>query len=383
MFHRLLKTSKTQSFFIFGARGTGKSTYIKTYFPTSSKLIDLLSEQTFMRYSNNPDLLIKDLEGPVKVPGWVIVDEIQRVPGLLNVIHQLIENKKYKFILTGSSARKLKRSSANLLAGRAFNYQFFPLTHRELGPRFDLDESLNWGGLPKLFELETEDRKDYLKAYAQLYLREEILQEQIVRNGIAFRSFLEVAAQTNGALINYSKVARDLGVDTKTVQNYYQILEDTLVGFFLPAFHQSARKSVGLQAKFYLFDLGIKRAIEGSLDQALSPRTPAYGLAFEHFIICETLRLNAYSKKDYSLYQYHTTAGGEVDLILKRGRELIAVEIKSANNVDLKRVTAFEKTCQALKVQKLYYVSQDPHPIRHGQVRCMPWTDFLTEVFPT
>lgn len=381
MFHRLLKYSKSNSFFVFGARGTGKSTFIKSQIHENLYLISLLEDKWESRYARNPDLLESDLAALPTKPHWIVIDEIQKVPKLLDVVHALIEKKKLKFILTGSSARKLKRGSANLLAGRAFNYQMFPLTHIELAERFNLEFILQWGSLPKVFSLPEEDRNEFLRSYSQTYLKEEILQEQIVRNGGAFRNFLEVAAQENGKSLNFTKLGRDLEIDTKTVQTYFQILEDTLVGFFLPAFHQSIRKSVKQQPKFYLFDLGIKKALEQTLQQKVLPRTSAYGQAFEHFIICECQRLNSYFRKDYSLSHYQTSAGGELDLVLKRGRQIYAIEIQSTDIVDSVKIRSTARLAQALKPTKTFFVSQNPVASRFENIECLHWRDFLKKIF--
>lgn len=380
MFHRLIKTSTSQSFFIFGARGTGKSTYLKSQFSKNSFYINLLEETDFLRYARNADLLIADLK---KIPKShvVIIDEIQKLPRMLDVIHHLIETEKRRFILTGSSARKLKRGHANLLAGRAFQYYLYPLTSWELESEFDLSLVLKWGSLPKIFSLNEDDKEEFLRSYTQTYLKEEILEEQIVRNGVSFRNYLEVAAQENGKTINFSKVARDVNVDTKTIQNYFQILEDTLLGFFLPAFHQSIRKSVKLQPKFYLFDLGIKRALASELKSNLAPRTSAFGFAFEHFLIAEIFRLNSYTRSDFNLFHYQTTSGGEIDLVLKRGKEIIAIEIKSSDHPDIVEVAKLKRTAEDIKAQKVFYVSQDQRAAEINGVECIHWAQLLKTLF--
>jgi predicted AAA+ superfamily ATPase len=286
-----------------------------------------------------------------------------------------------RFILTGSSARKLRRESVNLLAGRAFVYSLFPLTSEELGDRFNLDDVLNFGSLPHVFSLEPEDRAEFLRAYTQTFVKEEIIQEQLVRNAGAFRDFLEISAQENGKSLNFSKMARDLGVDVKTVQSYFEILEDTLIGFRLPAFHTSVRKSQKHQPKFYLFDLGVKKAMERSLGSLLTPRTAAYGHAFEHFVIAEIFRLNEYHRSDYKLSHYQTSAGGEVDLILSKGRQLIAIEIKSTSQIDIIEVKKMARVCEALKPTQSFFVSQDPTPSVIGSVKCIPWHKLFLELF--
>lgn len=377
MIHRILKPSKSQSFFIFGARGAGKSTFLMKQFDQKFHYINLLEEKWEARYSKNSDLLISDLLALDSKPKWIVIDEIQKVPKLLDIVHNLIETSGYKFVLTGSSARKLKRGAANLLAGRAFNYQLFPFTHKELKDKFKLDFVLTWGSLPKVFELSPVDRMEYLRSYCQTYLKEEILQEQIVRNGTAFRNFLEVAAQENGKVLNFSKIARDVGIDTKTAQSFFQILEDTLVGFMLPAFHQSTRKSVKLQPKFYIFDLGVKRALEGSLRQKIVSGTSSYGTSFEHFIICEAYRLNSYYRLDYKLSHYQTSAGGELDLILSRGRKIIGIEIKSTETIDPVDVRKVARVAAGIPCSEVYYVSRDPVSTKIDNVQCIYWKDFF------
>lgn len=377
MVHRIIKPSKSQSFFIFGARGSGKSTYLKKQFSDLFHYINLLEDKWESRYASKPDLLKNDLLAIRPKPQWVVIDEVQKVPKLLDTVHDLIESDNFKFILTGSSARKLKRGAANLLAGRAFNYEMFPFTHVELQEKFDLDFVLQWGALPKVFSLNEEDRSEYLRSYCQTYLKEEILQEQIVRNGAAFRNFLEVAAQENGKSLNFSKIARDIDVDTKTAQSFFQILEDTLVGFYLPAFHRSKRKSVKLQPKFYIFDLGIKKAMEKSLQQKVLPGTSVYGTAFEHFVICETFRLNSYWRLDYGLSHYQTSAGGEIDLILHRGRKTIAVEIKSTDSVDPVEVRKVARVAEGVNCSAIYYISRDPVDTLIEGIHCVSWQTFF------
>jgi predicted AAA+ superfamily ATPase len=216
-------------------------------------------------------------------------------------VHRLIEKTHISFALTGSSSIKLKRGAANLLAGRAFVYNLFPLTHWELQESFQLDAALRWGTLPKIFQFNLdEERERFLKAYSLTYLKEEIAVAQLVRNLNPFRNFLEVAAQCNGQILNYSKIARDVGVDTKTVQAYFSILEETLVGFFLPAFHQSVRKRQRVSPKFYFFDPGVKRALARTLQQEIYPRTYEYDQAFEHWVVLEFFRLAHYLDKEWS-----------------------------------------------------------------------------------
>lgn len=382
MFQRQVKLSQSQSFFLFGARGVGKSTLLSQRFHAHERVhwIDLLKEENESRYLRSPDRLIHDVKAFKPKPDWIIIDEVQKVPKLLDIVHHLIETTKLNFVLTGSSARKLRRSSANLLAGRAFVYHLFPLTHLELGETFDLETVLNTGSLPRLFSLPVNDRSEFLRAYAQTYLREEILQEQLVRNGASFKDFLEIAALECGQSLNYSKLARDVGVDSKTIQTFFEILEDTLVGFRVPAFHRSVRKSQKSRPKFYIFDLGVKKAMEQSLDAKIIARTSAFGRAFEHFIVCEIQRLNEYFRKDFRLSHYQSTQGGEVDLILSKGRKILAIEIKSAATLDEVEVRRFSRVSAALKPSAKYLVSLDPTPTEIEDVRCLPWRQFMREV---
>lgn len=312
---------------------------------------------------------------------WVFIDEVQKVPRLLDVVHHLIESLHLKFILTGSSARKLKRGAANLLAGRAFVYALHPLGSFELGKRFDLSQALHWGTLPKLSEIEnSQDKSLFLRSYALTYLKEEIQLEQLVRRLTPFRSFLEVAAQSNGAPLNYSAIARDVGTDHKTLQSYFQILEDTHLGFFLSGYSRSVRKAQRTHPKFYFFDVGVKRVLAGVLDVPLSPRTSAYGEAFEHWVILEIFRLNDLLMKDFRL-SYFRTRDVEVDLILSRPNEEILVEIKSSETVDEHRVKKFARQVEAFKEAKAYWLSLDPTPQKIAQVHCLPWQEGLKRIF--
>ncbi|TVQ80692.1 MAG: ATP-binding protein [Bradymonadales bacterium] len=382
MFHREFSPLKSRSFFLLGARGTGKSTWVKGEFTKDFHYIDLLQEKFESRYQRNPDLLEADLRALKPKPIWVIIDEIQKVPKLLDIVHRLIESSKMKFVLTGSSARKLKRQSANLLAGRANVYELFPLSCRELGDDFKLDEILCWGSLPSIFALKSaREKSSYLKAYCQTYLKEEILIEQLVRNGQSFRDFLLLAALENGNSLNFSKIGRDLNVDVKSVQTFFSILEDTLLGFYLPSFHRSLRKSQKKQPKFYLFDTGVKRAMEGTLKGALQPRTAAYGKAFEHFFILEAFRMNRYWEADYRFSHYAEVRGGEIDLVLSRGKEVFAVEVKSGDQVDPIEVKKFSRLADVLKPSRKILVSQDPIASSIEGVDCLSWQRALKEIF--
>ncbi len=383
MFHRTLKLPKNQSFFLFGARQTGKSTLLRERLdPKSTYSIDLLDPEQEDTFTRHPIELEHRLAVLPKKPNWVLIDEVQRVPRLLDIVHRQIESSGQKFALTGSSARKLRRGAANLLAGRAFLKYLHPLTHREVGEEFDLDRVLAFGSLPKIFGLNGDDRIDFLRSYSFTYLKEEIAAEQLLRRLDPFRSFLEIAAQSNGTILNYSNIARDVGVDYKTVKSYFEILEDTLIGFPLPAFHESLRKRQIQHPKFYFFDTGVKRALDRTLDVALSPRTYGYGNAFEHFLISEIRRLADYAGKDWRYSYLRTVQDVEIDLVIDRpGESRVFLEIKSATEIT-------ESDCANLaKLQldskspvKAILASNSKVPKKIGKVLCLPWRDAIEEI---
>ncbi len=383
MVNRIVDFSSKNSFFLFGARGTGKTHLLKErYAHGNNWYLDLLNPALSRKYLLNPEVFLQELAALKPRPEWVIIDEVQKVPSLLDLIHQQIESTKQKFILSGSSARKLKRGAANLLAGRAFVYNLFPLTVKEIGNSFNLQEALHWGTLPKLLDLpDVQDKREYLRAYANTYLREEILQEQIIRKLEPFQRFLPVAAQMAGKVINYSKIAMDTGTSVPTIQSYFQILEDTLLGFALPQFHESIRKRQRSNPKFYFFDIGIQRTLLDELNTTVSPRTSVYGHAFEQFVINEINRLQSYYRKDYRLSYILTGAGVEIDLIIERpGLKRAAVEIKSTTNItasDLKGLLSLGKDIPECE---LFCLSNDAtHKIIDG-VNCLPWQVGLVEL---
>lgn len=386
MFQRLLKPSRSGSFFLFGARGTGKSTFVLKQFlgPGHDALVlDLLDPEVEDRYARDPKLLERVLDAAPRPPRWVVIDEVQRVPRLLDLAHRLIESRGTRFILTGSSARKLRAGAANLLAGRAAFHRLFPLTQKELGGSFDLGEVLHWGSLPRVFALpRAEERKAFLRSYGLTYLKEEVQAEQLVRRLDPFREFLEIAAQSNGQVLNASRIARQIGTDFKTVQSYFHILEDTWTGFHLPAYHLSVRKSQTAHPKFYLFDTGVKRALERSLDAGLAPGTSSYGDAFEHWVVLEFHRLNETLAKDYRLSYLRTKDGVEADLVLSRpGSPTAVIEIKSTARVDELEARKLARLATDVPRAAAYYLSRDETAQTVAGVRCLPWHRGLAEVF--
>lgn len=383
MLKRIAKFTKSNSFFLFGARGTGKTHLLKEIFNKMDNwYIDLLDPNLARKYLLSPNTLITELDGRKIQPEWIIIDEVQKVPSLLDIVHQLIESRSQKFILSGSSARKLKRGGANLLAGRAFMYNLFPLTSYEIGESFIVNEALTWGTLPKIYNLnENDDKVEYLRAYANTYVREEILQEQIIRNLAPFQRFLQVAAQMDTKILNFAHIARDTGTTIPTVQSYFQILEDTLLGFSLPAFNESIRKRQKSSPKFYFFDNGVKRALAEELTVEVRPQTSQYGYAFEQLVINEIYRLQNYLRKDYRLSYLLTEADVEIDLIIERpGEKRVAIEIKSTIEIrkqDLKNLITLGKDIPNCE---LFCFSQDRTPKLIEGIRCVYWIDGLKEI---
>jgi predicted AAA+ superfamily ATPase len=379
--------SLKQSSFLFGPRGSGKSTFLRQFLQNKIPLekifmVNLLDEDVYERYLKNPRSLEYEIEILKAKPKIIYIDEIQRLPKLLNIVHKLIEEKKYCFILTGSSARKIKKEASNLLAGRAFVYNLFPFTSIELIDIFKLDEVLRFGSLPSIFHYKTNTQKiKYLKSYALTYLKEEIVAEQITRKLEPFRNFLEVSAQLNGKIINFSKISKSVGVDLKTIQAYFQILEDTLVGFTLPSYHNSLIKSLRTHPKFYWFDIGVKKVLEKTLDIPMKPQTSFYGETFEHFVILEFYKRNINLEKDYQLSFYHAQNDFEVDLVLSRPRRPpIFIEIKSTNIADESEIKKLNDQLKIFKNSKIYYLSRDPIKKKIGSVFCYPWNEGIMTI---
>lgn len=378
MLHRLLSISKSSSFFLFGARGTGKSTIVRDFLRALPHVeINLLRAQERISLQADPDSLESRITAGTE---WVFIDEVQKVPAVLDTVHRLIEDKGVKFALSGSSARKLKAGGANLLAGRAFVNELYPLTSLELGSTFDLNQALSWGMLPKLLEYEADrDKKDYLEAYTVAYLQEEIWEEHLVKNLLPFRKFLQVAAQSNGKIINYSNIADDVRVDTKTVQQYFQILEETLLCFFLEPYHASLRKRQRSNPKFYLIDIGIWRALANNFVLGFTQESLGFGNLFEHFLILEIRALSRYRKNGYQFYFIRKDNKEEVDLIIERpGRPLAMIEIKSHANLEERHVQTLNNIGEDYPQAELFCFSLDPHEkLFFNRVRALYWREGL------
>ncbi len=365
----IAKLLKHKSFFLFGARSTGKTTLIRETL-ANEKFYDLLDNEVYARLLKRPKLLEEELvEGRV-----VVIDEIQKLPSLLDEVHRLIHLYDQRFLLTGSSARKLRHGSANLLAGRAWVAELFPLTWSEIDD-FDLLTYLNRGGLPQIYGSDFSEEE--LRSYVGSYLREEIQAEAVTRSVTAFAEFLDIMALNSGAEVNFEKIAADTQVSPSTVRNYIQILEDTLLGFIIKGFTKSQKRKATSRAKFYLFDLGVTNQL--ARRGKIEPKSELFGRAFEHFLILELRAFISYRRKDLSLYYWRSTSGFEVDLVTENG---FAIEIKSTelvNDKHLKGLRAFKEE----KLAKRYLVvSCDPaRRVTSDGIELWPWSDFLGELW--
>lgn len=369
IYPRLLNLSnllKKNSFFLFGPRATGKSTLIDQQLP-QARLFDLLDADVFGRLLRQPKL-IGQLTRDETI---VVIDEIQKLPTLLDEVHRLMEaNPELRFLLTGSSARKLKHGSANLLGGRAWMAHFFPLTKLEI-PDFDLLTYLNTGGLPKIYN--SADQAEHLDAYVNLYLREEIQAEGLTRNLEGFARFLDVIGLCSGEELNFQSIASDSGNQARTIQNYVQVLEDTLLGFQVPSFRATRKRKAITRAKFYLFDVGVANFLAKRFD--IRERSAAFGKAFEHFIACEIRAAIHYQRNRLELSYWRSTTGFEVDFILG---DRIAIEVKSTDRVQDKHLKGLRAFREENAVLRYAVVSLDPLQ-RHTDdgIELYPYEKFL------
>lgn len=380
MFHRTINIPESRSFFLFGARGTGKSTLVRLHFSQNeSYTVNLLDLDSEARLARDPMAFQRDVLALPSSVTHVIVDEIQKLPRLLDVVHNLIETHQVpqSFVLTGSSARKLKAGGANLLAGRAALRNLFPLTHDELGPRYHVEDAIRWGTLPKIWNTPDEsERADILRSYAQTYIKEEVWGEHLVRQIQPFRRFLEAAALNAGKILNYSNIARDTGADIKTVQSWYSLVEDTLLGFHVDAYHSSVRKQLRQSPKFYFFDTGVTRALALMLNVTPAPQTGYYGDLFEQHVICALRSRNHYENLDFKLNYLRTKSDVEIDLVVTRpGKPLALVEIKSTRQVKREHFSSLVHFADDFPTAELFLWSQDPKPQKSGRILALPWQD--------
>lgn len=370
-------TAPRGSFFLFGPRGTGKSLWTQVTFPAALRL-DLLDPQSVHTYSARPTRLRELIDG-TPTARHVVIDEVQKVPELLPVVHALIEERRLpQFVLTGSSARKLKRSGVDLLAGRAVLRSLHPYMAAELGRRFQLDHTLRYGLLPLV--LAAADPADVLRTYAALYLREEVQLEGLVRNIGVFARFLESISFSHGAVLNLSAVSRDCHVERKTVEGYVAILEDLLLAFRVPVFTKRARRAVAAHPKFYLFDPGVYRSLRpaGPLDRPQEIE----GAALEGLVAQHLRAWMAYRSEDHRLFYWRTRSGVEVDFVVYGATGLWALEVKNAARVraeDRRGLTAFRQDYPNSRCVLLYRGNER---LKVEDVLCLPVDEFLKSLRP-
>ncbi len=363
---------ENRSAFLWGPRKTGKTTFLRHQFPEAF-WIDLLDYDLFLSLSREPKRLRRMLDA--QASRTVVIDEVQKIPHLMDEIHWLIENRKYRFVLSGSSARKLKRGEVNLLGGRAWRFELYPLVSKEIGD-FDLNEALVSGFLPPHY-LSPDSRMD-LKAYVHDYLKEEIQAEALTRNLPAFSRFLQSAAVTNGMLLNYSNAARESGVSVKTIREYYQILQDTLIGRLLDPWKKAKKRRLIETSKFYFFDTGIVSSLLNY--QKLTPGTREYGRAFEQFVLQECWAYRHYSRKDFPISFWRTASGSEVDLILGDGE--VAIEVKSSEHAAEMRPKGLHLFGEEFKTKKRLIVSRDKLAEKiNSHITVLPWQHFCGELW--
>jgi predicted AAA+ superfamily ATPase len=312
---------------LWGPRQTGKSTLLRETY-ADGRWVDLLKAEEFRRYVARPELLRQELEAEEPEPGHqIVIDEIQKIPALLDEVHWLIENRGLHFALCGSSARKVKRGAANLLGGRAMRYELHGLSAGEVGRRFDLDRMLNHGYLPRIYQASRPKRM--LDAYIADYLKEEVAAEGLVRNLPTFSDFLDVAALSDGEIVNFSNIARECGVSSHTTKSHFQILEDTLLGRWLPAYRKRPKRRVIGSPKFYFVDVGVVNRLARRGE--LLPGSELYGKAFENWVFHELSAFVSYREFDGALSYWRLASGIEVDFVL--GDMQVAVEAKSSARI--------------------------------------------------
>ena len=365
-----------QSAFLWGPRKVGKSTLLAQVF-SASKRYDLLNTHTHLRLTREPWLLAQEImalpDEQRRLP--IVIDEVQKVPALLDEVHRLIEQTGVSFVLCGSSARKLKRGAGNLLGGRAWRFDLHPLTSQEI-PRLDLLRALNQGMVPAHYDAKRYQRS--LRGYINDYLKEEVSNEGLTRNTPAFSRFFDALGFSHGEILNFSNIARDCGVDSKTAREYFQILEDTLLGHMIEPFARRRSRAILTRApKFYLFDVGVaghlmSRRIE-------SPQGVDFGNAFEHFILMELIAVRSYQELDFPIRYWRTKSGLEVDFVLGAAGD-VAIEVKGGRirASDLKGIQAY---VEEHRPAQAVVVSNEPEPRRVGEVKIVPWAGFLERLW--
>lgn len=379
VYTRLLPPPK-RSFFLFGPRGTGKTTWLKQAFPHATRF-NLLNSQTYVQYLRNPNLLVSEVEALPK-GSWVILDEIQRVPELLNEVHSIMNEhgKKYLFALTGSSARKLKRADVNLLAGRAINRSFFPLVAAEQNYDIDIEDVLMYGNLPEVRTASsTKDKIDILEAYSANYLKEEIQQEALVKKLDSFARFLEVSSIVNAQTLNIANIARDAGVQRPTVQGYFEILEDTLIAIRLPAWRKRIKVKEVSHPKLYFFDPGVVRALSNRVREKQLDSLEK-GFLFETWILHELRAWIAIHETGGNIHYWGTPSDSEIDFIITRSGKDIGIEIKAKTEWKSTYSEKLEEMLELKQIKAGFGVYLGKRELKVGRIHVFPALEFCRKL---
>jgi len=366
----ILETLKKKSCFLFGPRQTGKSSFIKNELK-GIKVFNLLDSEIFLSFSSDLSNLRRAITEQDKI---VIIDEIQKLPELLNEVHLLIEEKNVNFLLTGSSARKLRKGGVNLLGGRARKKYIHPFIYHEITDQFDLNRALNFGLLPSIFF--SDDPHSDLSSYVGDYLQQEIIAEALVKNIPSFSRFLQVSALSSGQIINYSNISNDASVPQSTVQDYFQILRDTLIGDDLPIWGKSIKRKPVSTSKFYYFDVGIVNFIIKR--KIINEKSYEYGQAFEHFIYQELKAYTDYNNYIDALYYWRSSSGFEVDFVLE---DMLAVEVKTKNNISNKDLKGIKALKEENKIKHFVVIARTPIPLYEDGIEILPWELFLKKLW--
>lgn len=363
-----LQDAENESIFLWGARQTGKSTLLQLLFP-NTRYIDLLKSDEFERYNRRASLLREELS-LLQENELIIIDEIQKIPELLDEVQWLMTNKNHRFILSCSSARKLRRSGVNLLGGRAIRKHLYPFVSAEI-PDFDLIKACNNGMMPRHYLVDDAGKR--IHAYVGDYLQQEIKAEALTRNLKTFSRFMEIAALSNGEVVNYNNIASECGVSAPTVKEYFSILEETLIGYTIPAFTKNVKRRVIQSPKFYYFDVGIVNFLLRR--RSLLPGSAEFGHAFEHLIMQELIAYIGYSESQHSLSYWRTTSGYEVDAVI--GNANVAIEIKSTEEVHSHHTRGLKAFSEEFPNSRLIIVSMDKYPRRMNEIDVIPAQHFL------
>ena len=363
-----------KSFFLLGPRQTGKTHLIKTQLKQKALFINLLDSELSHRLHTEPSYLKALVDNKKTHQKYVVIDEVQKNPELLNLVHLLIEEKNTRFLLTGSSSRKLKKKSINLLAGRARNAELFSLSWKELGPLFQLDKRLLYGSLPYVY-LSKEPRED-LKAYVSNYLILEAQTEALTRSISNFHSFLRGAALSNTQILNFAKLGNDFNISPATVRDYYSVLQDMLLGFMVPAYKKTPGRKTVSKAKFFFFDIGLVHVL--CEVKSLNKHSDFYGRSFEHFIASEIRAYLSYFRKDDTLCYWQSRYGQEVDFIIG---DHTALEVKASQKASKRDIKSLRTLKGYTRFKKLLLISQDEREARFDGIQTRHWKSFLTDLW--